>query len=428
MTDFLMDGSKTPRRKSRILPSMLFRRSLGTGATTNANGQGSELGTWRQSMRRDAAEGVTSAPTSFPGFDKTWSDSRRGGELNSSGEASSGPESAATAAATVVKGMSGYATMDSGPTGAKASLSTAVMLDDQPLDRLCDAMNQLVDKMTAVATIHMDLANFNESFGALLFGLKMNASNIEWTEAPTKESFERQEQREREMELMQEQQKELERIRQQQFELEQQRVAERREQERLAMEEHQRQLAAQRRLEADNSSPFASSSRSRIPRTGGATQGRPSSRPGLSRPIRPVTPSSSSTQQQSGAMRARTGRALPSSSSSSSNMVSTSRVGVAGQVRKVKGRVVMKRMLDRLPLKYREEPHRSVLVAIMASLEEHEQGQALPDLTAVSGVTRQRCNEYLGVLIQAREVSRSNQRGVAFVLNPDRYPTPQRRD
>ncbi|KAF9970235.1 DASH complex subunit dam1 [Actinomortierella ambigua] len=418
MADFLMDGSRTPRRKSRILPSMLFKRSIGPSTTTNTNGQGSEPGTWMQSMRRDAAEGTTAPATNFPGFDKTWSDTRRGGELNGF-DSSSGPEAAAS------RSISTYATADVGFTGPTTSLSASLMLDDQPLDRLCEAMNQLVDKMTAVATIHMDLANFNESFGALLFGLKMNASNIEWTEAPTKESFERQEQREREAEILQEQQKELERIRQQQIEFERQQEELRREQERQAAEEHQRYLKTQRRHEVESMSSFASASRSRIPRTGGvgATMqgGRSDARPGLSRPIRPVTPSSASSSQQPGAMRLRVGRATVPSSSSS-------RVGAGGQVRKVKGRVVMKRMLDRLPLKYREEPHRSVLGLIMTSLEEHEQGRTLPELTAASGVSRQRCNEYLGVLIQAKEVARSNQRGVVFVLNPDRYPTPQRRD
>ncbi|KAG0238267.1 hypothetical protein BGW42_006547 [Actinomortierella wolfii] len=408
MVDSITDESKTPRRKSRILPSMLFKRSLGTSSTTtNANAQGSDLGSWTLSMRKNAAEGTTvPATATFPGFDKTWSDTRRGGDLKGVEPSSSGHDA-------------GNGVADSGLVGPTTSLSKVIMSDNQSLDRLCEAMDQLVDKMTAVAAIHMDLANFNESFGALLFGLKMNASNIEWLEAPTKESFERQEQREREAELLQEQQKELERLRRQQLELEQQREAERLEQERLAAEEHQRQINMQRRNESDDMPPFgsASASRSRIPRSGG---GQSSSRSGLSRPMRPTTTSGS---QLPGAMRVRSnGRAISNPSSSSS------RVGPGGQVVKTKGRVVMKRMLDRLPLKYREEPHRSVLVAIMASLEANEQGQSLPELTAVSGVTRQRCNEYIGVLIQAKEVARSNQRGVSFILNPDRYPTPQRRD
>ena len=51
-----------------------------------------------------------------------------------------------------------------------------------PVDRLCVAVDQLVDKMAIVADIHAGLAYFNESFGSLLYGLKMNAANIEWAE------------------------------------------------------------------------------------------------------------------------------------------------------------------------------------------------------------------------------------------------------
>lgn len=59
----------------------------------------------------------------------------------------------------------------------------------------------------------------------------------------------------------------------------------------------------------------------------------------------------------------------------------------------------------------------------MRSLAEHVEGQTLPELVAIAGVIRHRCNEYLSVLVQAKEVVKSNQKGVVFLLNPDRYPS-----
>lgn len=53
---------------------------------------------------------------------------------------------------------------------------------EDPVERLCFAVDQLVEKMAVVADIHAGLANFNESFGSLLYGLKMTATNVDWTE------------------------------------------------------------------------------------------------------------------------------------------------------------------------------------------------------------------------------------------------------
>lgn len=53
---------------------------------------------------------------------------------------------------------------------------------EDPVERLCFAVDQLVEKMAVVADIHAGLANFNESFGSLLYGLKMTAINVDWTE------------------------------------------------------------------------------------------------------------------------------------------------------------------------------------------------------------------------------------------------------
>ncbi|KAI1317967.1 hypothetical protein EDD11_007489 [Mortierella claussenii] len=263
---------------------------------------------------------------------------------------------------------------------------------ESPIDQLYEAVDQLVEKMAVVADIHAGLANFNESFGAFLYGLKMNAGNIEWTEAPTKRSFERMEQREAEAIMLQQQQEELERIRRQQLlEQEQERERQRLEAERLEAE----------RMRASLSS-LHNSHNSGNHNSGGQDTGRQR---------RPVN------KGRGGGTASR----IPARPTAAVSRAS--RVGSGGAVRKLVGKVVMKRMAERLPLKYRDEPHRGPIEAIMRSLSDHIEGQTLPELVAVAGVARHRCNDYLGVLIHAKEVIRTNQKGVLFSLNPDRYPS-----
>ncbi|KAG0314204.1 hypothetical protein BGZ97_009532 [Linnemannia gamsii] len=269
---------------------------------------------------------------------------------------------------------------------------------EDPVERLCVAVDQLVEKMAVVADIHAGLANFNESFGSLLYGLKMTAVNVEWTEAPTKRSFERQEQREAEAIILQQQQEELEKIRRQQI-LEKER-------------EMERQRQEVERLEAERARAAMASLNS------GGNQNSSGSNHG-SRLKRPATTTTVTAGTSRIPPRRVQGTSRPGNQGANNG---ASRVG-AGGVRKLSGKLVMKRMAERLPLRYRDEPHRAPIEAIMRSLAENIEGQTLPDLVAVAGVARHRCNEYLGVLIHAKEVIKTSQKGVVFSLNPDRYPS-----
>ncbi|KAK3838535.1 MAG: hypothetical protein JOS17DRAFT_730427 [Linnemannia elongata] len=269
---------------------------------------------------------------------------------------------------------------------------------EDPVERLCFAVDQLVEKMAVVADIHAGLANFNESFGSLLYGLKMTAINVEWSEAPTKSSFERQEQREAEAIILQQQQEELEKIRRQQI-LEKEREVERQRQEVERLEAERARSAMASLNSGGNQSGSGSSYGSRLKRPGTTT----AAAAGTSRiPPRRVQGTSRSNNQGTNAGASRSG---------------------SGGVRKLAGKLVMKRMAERLPLRYRDEPHRAPIEAIMRSLSENIEGRTLPDLVAVAGVARHRCNEYLGVLIHAKEVIKTSQKGVVFSLNPDRYPS-----
>ncbi|KAG0266585.1 hypothetical protein BG011_001774 [Mortierella polycephala] len=269
---------------------------------------------------------------------------------------------------------------------------------NDPVDQLCVAVDHLVEKMTFVADIHESLADFNETFGSFLYGLKMNAANVEWTMAPTVSSFQRQRQREAQarvdQEQLQQQQQQHEEEEQHQrqhiFEQEQEQERQRLEAERLEAEQMNTLLASQHSSGINNSSFSSSGMRLKRPNVVNGRTG------------------ASKIPKMTGAQAATSG---------------PSRVGPGGAIRRMTGKLVMKRMADRLPLKYRDEPHRGPIEAIMRSLAENIEGQQLPELVPVAGVARHRCNEYLGVLVHAKEVIKTNHKGVLFSLNPDRYPS-----
>ncbi|KAF8977142.1 hypothetical protein BGZ46_007614 [Entomortierella lignicola] len=208
------------------------------------------------------------------------------------------------------------------PVSLSQSQSISDVLEDS-IDQLYIAVDQLVDKMAVVGDIHASLANFNESFGSFLYGLKMNAGNVEWTEAPTKRSFERMEQREAEAIMLQQQQEELEKIRRQH-------ILEQEEKERQRIEA-ERQAAEAERMNATMNNHIGSNS---------------SSGQGVGRQRRPGT---SVIAKGRGVAASR----IPARSTTSS--AAASRVGPGGAVRKLVSKVVMKRVVERLPLRYRDE-------------------------------------------------------------------------
>ncbi|KAF9962335.1 hypothetical protein BGZ72_007388 [Mortierella alpina] len=367
------------RRKSRIGPGMLLTRSVGQGGT-------SATATAAMTTATSAARPSEGNPSLFSTLrqqDDEANPLRRSQHYHPL-NASLGPKPDLDHDLPIVLAQCKPISLEVG----------------DPLDQLCMAVDKLVDTMAVVADIHAGLAHFNESFGSFLYGLKMNGGNVEWTEAPTKQSFERQELREAEAILLQQQQEELERIRHQHL-LEQEQEERRRleEEERLEAERVKASMAILRSSGNNNNN---NNNHSNYPKRTGI----------------PVVTKGRGMAGTSRIPAARNNGARPAGSASGA-----SRVGPGGAVRKLAGKLVMKRVADRLPLKYRDEPHRAPIEAIMRSLADNIEGQYLPDLVAVAGVARHRCNEYLGVLIHAKEVIKTSNKGVLFSLNPDRYPS-----
>jgi DASH complex subunit DAM1 len=59
------------------------------------------------------------------------------------------------------------------------------------LEELSDGMATLDTNMQHLQSVHENLSRFSESFSAFLYGIKMNAWCVEFSEAPSGESFQR---------------------------------------------------------------------------------------------------------------------------------------------------------------------------------------------------------------------------------------------
>ncbi|CAG8481894.1 9843_t:CDS:2 [Ambispora leptoticha] len=88
----------------------------------------------------------------------------------------------------------------------------------------------------------------------------------------------------------------------------------------------------------------------------------------------------------------------------------------------------IKRVIDGLPLKYREQqPHRKNVEDLLRQLFVNPKGLKFEEIMQQSKLKRVRCNEYLVALVHAKEVIKENitgsgQNGQIFKINPIKYP------
>ncbi|KAG9302908.1 hypothetical protein G9A89_022324 [Geosiphon pyriformis] len=84
----------------------------------------------------------------------------------------------------------------------------------------------------------------------------------------------------------------------------------------------------------------------------------------------------------------------------------------------------VKRMIDGLPLKYREQqPHRKNVEDIVKQLFANPRGMRIDEIMDQTKMQRVRCNEYLVALVHAKEVTKeSTSWGQSYRLNPIKYP------
>ncbi|KAJ1985069.1 DASH complex subunit dam1 [Dimargaris verticillata] len=78
---------------------------------------------------------------------------------------------------------------------------------------------------------------------------------------------------------------------------------------------------------------------------------------------------------------------------------------------------VIKSILDDLPAKYQELPHRHHTEAIVKGLLNNRDGMYLHELIREASLSRTKIMEYLNALVESRNVSKLSRKGLLFTLN-----------
>ncbi|KAJ1660528.1 DASH complex subunit dam1 [Dispira simplex] len=84
--------------------------------------------------------------------------------------------------------------------------------------------------------------------------------------------------------------------------------------------------------------------------------------------------------------------------------------------------VVIRKIIDDLPGKFRDPPHRGYTETILKCLFKTRDGLYLHELIREVGISKIRAVEYLNGLASAGHVVKLSRKGLLFMLNPQRYP------
>ncbi|RUS20803.1 hypothetical protein BC937DRAFT_94351 [Endogone sp. FLAS-F59071] len=95
-------------------------------------------------------------------------------------------------------------------------------------------------------------------------------------------------------------------------------------------------------------------------------------------------------------------------------------------IRKYTGKININKIIERLPLKYREQqPHRENMEKVLKTLKLHPHGSNMPDLVSESGTQKHKCTDCLNALVHSKDVIKVTQQGslVLYQLDPVKYPS-----
>ncbi|KAJ1963158.1 DASH complex subunit dam1 [Dispira parvispora] len=84
--------------------------------------------------------------------------------------------------------------------------------------------------------------------------------------------------------------------------------------------------------------------------------------------------------------------------------------------------VVIRKIIDDLPVKFRDPPHRGYTEATLKCLFKTRDGLYLHELIREVGISKIRAVEYLNGLATAGHVVKLSRKGLLFMLNPQKYP------
>lgn len=93
-------------------------------------------------------------------------------------------------------------------------------------------------------------------------------------------------------------------------------------------------------------------------------------------------------------------------------------------VRKRKPVFQTNRIVDQLPGRFKDQPHRSTIENILKELNFNRDGMYMHEIVrdVGSGLSRSKCADYMNALVHTEAVVRTNRKGHLFYLNPDQFP------
>ncbi|KXN70749.1 hypothetical protein CONCODRAFT_6680 [Conidiobolus coronatus NRRL 28638] len=80
-------------------------------------------------------------------------------------------------------------------------------------------------------------------------------------------------------------------------------------------------------------------------------------------------------------------------------------------------------IIETLPIKFRQDPHKANIDIILQNLRKyHQEGLYEQDIGDLMDVKRHQCKEYLNALVRTKHVLKESKKGLLYRLNPEKHP------
>ncbi|KAJ2723209.1 DASH complex subunit dam1 [Coemansia sp. Benny D115] len=83
-----------------------------------------------------------------------------------------------------------------------------------------------------------------------------------------------------------------------------------------------------------------------------------------------------------------------------------------------------RRITDLLPARFRDQPHKGLIEMVLKELNMNREGMYVHEIVrdVGTGLTRNKCMDYMNALVYTESVIRVNKKGHLFYLDPEKFP------
>ncbi|KAJ2078395.1 DASH complex subunit dam1 [Coemansia sp. RSA 988] len=83
-----------------------------------------------------------------------------------------------------------------------------------------------------------------------------------------------------------------------------------------------------------------------------------------------------------------------------------------------------RRIIDTLPARFKDQPHKNIIEQILKELNLNRDGMYVHEILRDigNGMTRSKCIDYMNALVHTESVIRINKKGHLFYLDPEKFP------